>query len=350
MKSKKSLHFLTVTVFSGILLTFLIYVGIGTLMDTDVSFGVFGFNEMFSSDEAIGEAVRFVDYRIFGHIKGDNLIIGEDEFLFEATDSENGYERLLDYIGGSPLELEQMEQIEKNILQRQAEYEVSGTKYILLVVPDSMNVCADKVPSYLGERSADARLDALTAYLSGRNVAAFVNPTQKMRNESRDTTMYNNTENSLNAYGAYCIYNTVVARYLADTGREVDRLHREDTEFYTRLTDGMSVAQSVGLERIISNKTVSLTENMPSNYTMVYNDKDFSVTERIGVGESDECVVVECADSWTMAQLMPYFSNTFDRVCYSKSVTDNANVSEQYNSTLTVQIVRESELLSLLDW
>ncbi len=349
MKSR-NFHFLTVTVFMGILLTFLIYIGVGMLMDTGTSDGKLMFNERFSSDEDLGDALRFVDYKIFGHIEGDNLIIGEDEWLFEVIDSENGYQRLLDHVGGSPLSLEQMSQIKQNILRRQTDYKNKGIKYMVVIVPDSMNVCTDKVPSFIGGRSNNARLDMLTDYLGTTNVTSFVNPTQTMRNESLETPMYNNTENSLNAYGAYCIYNTVVARYLADTGKEVNRIYREDTEFYTRRTDGMSIAQSAGLERIISNKTVSLTENMPNHYRMINNEKNFFVTQNIGEGASAECVVIECSDSWTMAQLMPYFSNTFSKVCYNKSIMTHTGVSEHLGSTLTVQIIRESELLTLLDW
>ncbi len=347
MKSR-NFHFLTVTVFMGILLTFLIYIGVGMLMDTGE--GKIMFNERFSSDEDLGEAVRFVDYKVFGHIEGDNLIIGNDEWLFEVTDSENGYERLLDYVGGSPLTFEQLSLIKQNILRRQTDYENKGIRYMLVIVPDSINVCTDKVPSYLGQRSENARLDMLTSYLETTNVTSFVNPTKTMQSESLETPMYNNTENSLNAYGAYCIYNTVVARYLADTGREVNRIYREDTEFYTRLTDGMSIARSAGLERIISNKTVSLTENMPSHYRMINNEKNFFVTQHTGEGASAECVVIECADSWTMAQLMPYFSNTFSKVCYNKSIMTHTGVSEHLGSTLTVQIIRESELMTILNW
>ena len=85
--------------------------------------------------------------------------------------------------------------------------------------------------------------------------------------------MYNNTENSINAYGAYCIYNTAVSKFLADTGREVDRIYRDDIDFYTRLTDGRGIAALSGLERTIENRTVSLTDSAPKNYQVTYSSK-----------------------------------------------------------------------------
>jgi hypothetical protein len=162
--------------------------------------------------------------------------------------------------------------------------------------------------------------------------------------------MYNNTENSINAYGAYCIYNTAVSKFLSDTGREVDRIYREDIDFYTRPTDGRGIATLSGLERTIENRTVSLTDSAPENYQVTYSTKGFVATVRTDVAKPDPdgCIVVECADDWDRTQLMPYFSGTFDRVYYRSTLLDQPNTAKQYGATLVVQVIRESEMVKLL--
>ncbi len=348
MTRKRSIDFLTVTIFAGVLLTFFIYIGLGMLM-SGRSDEKKTFNEEFHSDASLTGMVRQIDYKIFGHIDSDNIIIGKDEWLFEVEDSQSGYERLLDYIGGCPFDDEELDTIARNIEERQAYCEERGISYMMLVIPDSATVCSQKMPWYLGEQSENTRLGVLTRYLDGRNVRGFINPAEIMKNESSQTLMYNNTENSINAYGAYCIYNTVVARYLADTGREVDRIYREDAEFYTRMTEGRTVAKLAGLSDTIANKTVSLSDSMPENYTVVYNEKGLLITERTDIDATkNRRVVLECEDSWDRAQLLPYISGTFDRVCYRDSISEDVNDIEQYGCSLFIQIIHEGQLSRLV--
>ncbi len=350
MKRRRYLDFLTVTLFAGVLLSFLIYIGVGIVMDRDGgSDEEDGFNLRFHRDSVLTEAVKFIDYRIFGHIQGDNLIIGRDEWLFEAVDSSGGYERLLDYIGGSKPSEAELDAVADAIGGRHDSCLREGMEYMLIVVPDSITVCSDKVPWYLGEQSEYTRLSVISEYLSQRGVDSFVDPTQIMKELSGQTAMYNNTENSLNAYGAYCIYNTVLDKYIADTGEDIERVRLESADFYTRQTDGRRITQMAGVSHIISNKTVSLTDNMPDAYDVTYNEKGLMITQRRDIGRGiPRCVIVEGADSWDRAQLQPYFSNTFDRVYYRDALTDANELTRQYGAVLVVQIIHESELDSLM--
>lgn len=353
MKRRKAIDFLTVTLFAGILLTFMVYIGITTVFAADRGDAESerkSFNDIFYGDSVISDVVKFVNYRIFGHIDGENIIIGDDEWLFEAVDSKNGYERLLDYIGGCEYSEEELQRIAINVARREAEYNAKGMEYMLVVIPDSITVGEEYVPWYLGKQSERTRLSQVTEYLSSRGVLAFINPTEAMLAEEGAPISVNNTENSINAYGAYCIYAKIVSRFLAETGREVDRIHRDDIDFYTRITDGKGIAVSAGLEQTVKNRTVSLSDTFGDSYETVYNEKGYVLTQRLdGVEDGGECVVIECADDWDRIQLMPYFSNTFDRVYYKNTLMSEPDTSEQYGATLVVQIVHESELDLILD-
>ena len=348
MKSRKSVNFLIVTLFSGVVLTFMIYIGLGTVFGSRLgNDGNKSFNEMFYGDKNIISVSRHVGYRLFGSVEGKNIIIGEDDWLFETVDSGNGYQRLLDYIGGNPFTEEELDAVSENLKYRTEIYERAGIEYMIIVVPDSMTVASDKVPWYLGKRSEKARLSQLSAYLSGEETDALIDMTDVMLAESNGYATYNNTENSINAYGAYCIYNAVISRYLDRTGQAVDRIHRTDIDFYTRLTDGRRIAQSAGLEDTVRNRTVSLSDSMEDNYTLTYNEKGFVLTERTD-GLEGTCVVIECRDDWDRIQLTPYFSNTFDKVYYRNELASEPDSAAQYGADLVVQIIHESELDVLL--
>ncbi len=351
MRRKKTVDFLTVTLFFGIILSMTVYFGLGAILGGDTEKSSSNINDIFYGDEALDGFVKGCDYRLFRHINEADIIIGSDGWLFEATDKESGYDRLLDHIGGCPFTAAEQKKIANTVSLRKAQYDAVGIEYMMIVIPDSMTVCADKVPRYLGGQSENKRLTLLNAYLAGEGISALIDPTEAMIAESGEMSMYNNTENSINAYGAYCIYNVAVSRFLADTGREVDRIYYEDIEFFTRITDGKSIAERAGLATTIKNKTVSLSDGMLENYTVVSNEKGLVITER---GESTargrgERVMVECFDDWDRIQLTPFFSNTFEKVYYRNSFTTSPQSAQQYGVTFVIQLIHESELHMLLE-
>lgn len=349
MKRKKTIEFLLVTLFAGVLLTCAITVGFDSVFKASES--ETSFNDTFRRGSRISDFVKYVDYKVFGHISSEELLIGRDDWLFEAVDSENGYERLLDYIGGNTFSDEELEKIAAVISGRAEAYAAEGIEYMMIVIPDSITVCSDNVPWYLGKQSENTRLSQVSAYIAEKKIEGFINPTSAMILESSELVMYNNTENSINAYGAYCIYNTVVSRFLAETGREVDRIYREDVDFYTRLTDGKKIAKNAGISEVVKNRTVSISDGMTDEYSVVYNDKNLMITVRDeeSLYSFGECVVLEYSDDWDRIQLMPYFSNTFGKVYYRADMSEQPSFAKQYGATLAVQIIHESELETLLE-
>lgn len=348
MKRKKTVNFLTVTLFSGILLTFMVFVGIDTaLVGGDEDDGK-GFNDIFYTNEMITEFVGYFDYKVFGHIDKGDYIIGSDDWLFEVVDSQNGYERLLDYIGGDPLTDEEIVRFSDVVTQRAALYEKEGKNYMMIVIPDAINVCSDKVPRYLGEYSSNSRLSQITENFGSNGFDGFIDPSDVMKKNRENIALYNNTENSINAYGAYQIYDTVMDRLSADINTELDRIKRRQLDFYTRLTDGKTIAKNAGIETIVKNRTVSLSDNAPENYSIVDSKGDVIVTERTNIDVNNTLVVVECTNSWDRIQLMPYFSNTFDKVIYRDSLLSDPTAASDQGAMLVVQVIRESELETIL--
>jgi hypothetical protein len=350
MKRNKAIDFLTVTLFFGIILSFMIYLGLGTFVEygiADKTDEVESFNEVFCEDETLDRFVKMFDYKVFGHASDPDLIIGKSGWLFEANDSKSGYERLLDYIGGCPFSEQELSAIHNWILDDKESYAAAGMDYMVVVIPDAMNICSDKVPAYLGRRSENARLSVLSAYLEQMGEISYLDPTASMIEGSIEMPMYNNTENSINAYGAFTIYSSAVDRYNIITGDDAQKIEREDVEFFIRSTDGKSIAARAGLDKTVKNRTVSLTDRMEYNYKVISNEKGMTVT-RMNDTESGARLVIECADDWDKAQLMPYFSNTFFEVCYTTSSSMTAEALEISPATV-IRLIHESQLGDLIE-
>lgn len=348
MKRKKTINFLTVTLFAGILLTFMIFVGIDTALVFGDEDDERGFNDIFHENATITEFSRYFDYKVFGHIDGGDYIIGEDDWLFEAVDSQNGYERLLDYVGGNTLTEEQLQGYLNVFGNRTLLYEREGKQYIMVVIPDSMNVCSDKVPGYLGEYSGNSRLSQITGHFESVGFDGFINPSDALKNHGEELALYNNTENSINAYGAYRIYDVVMDELATSRDADISPMERDSFDFYTRLTDGKMIAKNAGIEMIVKNRTVSLSDNAPEHYRIADSSGNVTVTYRTDIEHISSFAVVECTNSWDRIQLMPYFSNTFDKVIYRDGLLSDPYAASDRGAMVVVQIIRESELANIL--
>ena len=350
MKRNNAIDFLTVTLFFGIMLSFMIYLGIDTLvqyepMTKDDTSG--GFNSMFYNDDNMDSFVKSFDYKVFGQTGASELIVGKDDWLFEAKDVQSGYERLLDYIGGCQFDGQQLEAIDKKISSDKSYFEQKGADYLLVVIPDSITVCSDKVPSYLGYQSENTRRAQVAAYLSGASADCYIDPTAQMIDANKTLSAYNNTENSINAYGAYVIYGSVMDRLGGYEDSGVSKISENEVEFFTRLTDGRSIALRAGLDKTIKNRTVSLTDKMEYSYEVVSSGKSTTLT-RMDNATNNVRIIVECNEDWDRTLLMPYFSNTFYEVIYTSNAAATRIAIEKNDVAIVVRLIHEGELDSLI--
>lgn len=349
MKRKKVVSFLTVVLFWGVILSMTLYVGLGVMLDNRTpEEGGFRFNQIFYSDDAIDYFVRYSDYKIFRHIEDENVIVGKEDWLFEHTNAENGYEYLLDYVGGCSFSEQELDAVVQLLRAREAECRAQGAEYLLVVIPNSMTVCAEYLPEYLGNRSDGARLAQLQRYASEQGLSCLLDPTAFMIADS-GREAYNNTEDSLNAYGAYLVYRSIMDELIRrGVAGEQSLISSDRVEFTVRYTEGKEIARRVGLSHVIRNRTVSLTERMTEGYRVIDSGEFCTSTSRKdGQGDIGPRIVMELSEEWDKIQLMPFFSNSFDTMVYENCVNANADTLSIHNGTVFIQVIHERELSSL---
>ncbi len=342
---KRAIQFLSAVLFFGILLSVTLYAGFGALFEGGAGEG-FGFNRAFYESKAIGSFRRVVDYRVFGHIEGGEVLIGKDDHLFEMVDSATGFDYLLDYVHGSPFTEAETDAIAHTLSARQAAYEAMGVTYLLAVIPSAYTACADDLPDFLGAACDNTRLKVLSRTLSDRGVEAFLDLSPILSAEPTLGARYHNTEDSINAYGAFDVY-----------GALMDRLHEaapyrlsvSKLDFTTHYTDGKQIATRVGLSRVITNKTVSLDSRLGGLFTL-QDTTEHCITGRMkeGVEGCDRTLVIECSREWDKLQLMPYLSGTFETVVYENRITDGTEAVAYHGGDMFIQVIHEGELQLLL--
>ena len=345
MKRKQIIDFLTIVLFFGVLLSLTVYIGIGSFIDSRTDNEKSGgdlFAKTYYKDDNLNDFIRYIDYKFFNHTDANNVLVGKDGWIFETISAENGYNYLLDHIGGLAFSEEELLRIKTNIEEEREYYENMRMDYMVVIIPNSMTVCEDKLPTFLGTRSENNRLSALGRYLSGES--AYIDPTANLKALSESEMPYNNTEDSINAYGAYCIYNAVMDRI----GNDVERLKYEDIKFSVRMTDGKTAAINAGLENIVQNRTVSLTDEMTNGYGIADRRWNCFTTRRNDADGTTPTLLIKFSDEWDRIQMMPLFSNTFDEVYYEGGGINIASAAEKHLPDIVIRVIRESDLQQLL--
>lgn len=353
-KKHLKMEFLILVVFVGIILTVTVYLGTtalfyaaqgenGKILDGDGDFGPFNYvyNAVYNNGE-LRDVIKSLNYNLFHEVSDTNTVVGSKDFLFEITDSENGYNYFSDYMGETPFLQVELDAITENIRARQAAFEAMGKQYVMVIVPASVTVYSDYVPVHFGKPSQNSRRSQLSLAMAGEPY--YIDLTSVLSAATENGQVYNNTEDSLSMYGAYVAFSAVHG-YLDDGSVMYGA---EDLKFYTHRTAGKTVARNAGVADIVKNRTVSYTDAYNLVFGIKSDEASAIVTERTlddGLESGNITVTVWADSDKYFYPLMPFFSNTYKNVCY---VTELNGENSSLDSQLVIEIVSERNLESLI--
>ncbi len=296
--------------------------------------------------------IREHQFLLFRAISDQNVIVGEDDFLFEIADSEYDYNYLEDYLGNVSFSEEEQAAILSLLTRRAESYDRRGAKYLLVVIPNAQTVYSENMPSYLGKPS-ETRLSRLEAYLDQNGFDGFLNLTDPLLAAKSDQPLYNNTENSLNSLGVYYAYRAVCEHFDDGITGAVAPTPYEKLSFYQHHTTGKAIARRAGVADVVSNRTLSLAGSTAKNYLTPYQTGRVTQTTLregdlpLGMTETPS-VLLQFSGQWERLQAEPFFSNTFKRVTYQTNWTDDPEIFALAAPSLVVQFVYENQLSWLL--
>ena len=366
MNNPRTMPLLTTVIFIAVVLSCTTYFGLTALIASPDSYvdapyrdeaalpdTLTPFDRGFYLDATLNEWMTANDYRIFDQVADRSVIVGQDEFLFPLTASSGytAYDYLEDYAGNAAYDDETLDRIAKSLAKRSIAYANQDTAYVLAVIPSVQTVYRENLPWRLGEAVGKTRLMQLGDYLAANSDVAFLDLTDCLLQAKAKGQVYNNTEDSLNAFGAYAVYRAVLEALPEKITEKVTPLN--DVSIFTRYTAGKALARAAGVEELIKNRTLSLSNDTVLKYQVLERIAGMEITY-VKTDYKDEisnrpAILLEFSEDWDKILFMPYFSNTFGVAAYKTNPAYSQMAVDYLSPAVAVQFIHESELDQLLD-
>lgn len=362
-KHSRALGVIIIVLFVGILLSFLLNFGISAYLGTgDTVEDYFDgeehdnivlskFADTFYLSSTIRKTITYVDYYLFGRIPTNEVILGDDKFLFPTYDEANNYNYVADYYGEmepEPAKLALYYQGLRNITDA---YEKLGVSCYIAVIPNAQTVYSERMPEFMGEPSENTRLRTINEYFSKRGANNYLDLSDHLINSKGYGELYNNTEDSLNSRGAYYAYLAVLEMLPPEVKRTITPVTLNDDDLVQHSTGGKILARQASLENVIKNKTVSLSTDFVQKYQIMlrYNNYEMAYARMQYRDElpSQPKIELSFSSDWDKIIMIDYFSNTFGTTIYRSSLDFDASVIEKAEPTVHVIFLNERNIYRL---
>ncbi len=364
-RQSRALGVIIIVLFVGILLSFLLNFGISAFLGTEEltdsyfdgeehdNIVLSKFADTFYLSESIRKNIVYVDYYLFGRIHTNEVILGDDEFLFPTYDQVNGYNYVADYYGEIKPEEAKLVLYYKGFLDIIDAYDELGVDCYIAVIPNAQTVYSERMPEFMGEQSDDTRLKTVNDYFAKRGASNFLDLSDDLISSKKYGELYNNTEDSLNSRGAYYAYRAVIEALPADVKGVITPVDLSDRDLIQHSTGGKILARAASLENVIKNKNVSLSTDFVQKYQTLlsFENYDMTFTKLQYRDELPSLPRIEFSFSsdWDRIIMIDYFSNTFGTTIYRTSLDFDESVIKKAYPSIHVIFLNERNIYRLAD-
>ena len=364
-KHSRALGVIIIVLFVGILLSFLLNFGISAYLGTaELADDYFDgeahdgivlskFANAFYLSNSVRKNITYVDYYLFGKIPTNEVILGDDEFLFPTYDAENNYNYVADYYGELKPEASELALYYQGILDITKAYDNLGVKCYVVVIPNAQTVYSEKMPEFMGNISKNTRLASINDYFARRGVSNYLDLSGHLIRSKKYGELYNNTEDSLNSRGAYYAYLAVLDMLPSEVKRSIDPIKLNDDDLVLHSTNGKVLARKATLESVIKNRTVSLSTDFVQKYQILlrFDNYDMAFAKMLYRDELPELPRIEFSFSseWDRIIMIEYFSNTFGTTIYRTSLDFDESVIKKAYPSVHVIFLNEKNIYKLAD-
>lgn len=345
MKAKKTV----ITVLSVILAVVLAYsaaavVTLSSEYEGEPGFGAFSYalNRLFAG--SVTSTFKKTAFNLFGAVLDKNVAKGGDGYLFPVK--TDGFDYAADIAGKAHYDAETKKKFLDSLNIRRAALETDGCELYVFVIPNSQTVLRDKLKTK--DKNGVTAAEDLEKYLRENGFDNFYLLSSALSDKEYDT--YNNTENTVNGYGAYLICREIASRLPDAVSRRAYPISLDDGDVTVSYSDGGALAKQAEIEKLIKNKNVSYkAQKFTSRYTTEISGALTVCTlkdEYNGfIGRS--VLLLQIPDN-ERTLFMPLFSASYTDTVYHNSLSYSAGAAS-LRPAADICILREDRLLSLLD-
>lgn len=363
-KYSRAFGIITIVLFIGILLSFLLNFGLSayfgseelvdSYFDGEEHPNIFlsDFSNTFYLSKKLQSGVIKIDYELFGRLPTSEVLLGDGEFLFPTADESGSYSYVADYLGQYKPNGKELDAYYNGINDLTKEYRKYGSNVYFIIIPNSQTVYSEKMPDYMGTQSGDTRLKVTTRYLERRGVTNYLDMTETLIAAKEQGELYNNTEDSLNSLGAYYTYLAVIKNLPKEVREKIDPILLTDADLVRHTTTGKELAGLASLEDKIKNRTVSLSGDFVQKYQILLRHDTYEIAFA-KMQYKDELpdqprIQLQFSNDWDRIIMIDYFSNTFGTTIYGL-LPEVSSEGLKKNPEYVFCFIHESELYKLAD-
>jgi succinate dehydrogenase flavin-adding protein (antitoxin of CptAB toxin-antitoxin module) len=282
--------------------------------------------------------------------ESNGVIIGKNDFLFNM--SADGYDYIADFNGKYAFADDELNQTYNALNKRRLAYANNGIYYLVAVIPNTQTVYPENMPPEYGTPGDNTRLKQLSEFIRQKGGINFIDLTETLISAKEEGQLYNNTDNSLNARGAYYAY-TGIFHQLPEKMRTKNKINTDIIDKLTETkTEGLSLAGIAGVD--IKNNTVLLNTTDEDIMYSIMGNKELLLSTYVKIGYKSEiptvpALLIELEYESDLDNFLPYFSSTYGSAGYKINYMYSKSAVNSVAPKAVVQIIREDRLSTLLD-
>ncbi len=284
-------------------------------------------------------------YKLFGAVLEKSVSAGYDGYLFPTK--TDGFDYTADIAGKMRYDDEEKQKFLYSLETRREALMLDGCELYVFVIPNSQTVLRDKLK--VKDKNGVTAAKDLEEYLRSNGFDNFYLLDDALTDKDFET--YNNTENSINGYGAYVVYNEICSHMPNGVTRRSQKLTIGANDISITYSDGGALAREAGIEKLIKNKNVSYsvrdltgtyTSELSGSLTVCSLNDEYNAF----IGKSE--VLIQMPDG-ERALFMPLLSATYTDTVYNNSLSYSSSAASVIKPAVDVCILREDKLTCLLD-
>lgn len=364
-KNTRALGVIIIVLFIGILLSFLVNIGVSAYLGSEELVDDYfdgedhsniilsGFADTFYLSKKIRSNIINVDYRLFDRLPTSDVLLGDSEFLFPTYDNSAGYSYVADYLGELEPGADELELYLNGINTLTEEYKKLNADVYFVVIPNAQTIYSERMPDYMGKISSNTRLKSATEYFKELGVTNYLDLTDALLEAKEYGELYNNTEDSLNSRGAYYAYRAVLEILPDSVLSKISPVELDADDLVRHTTRGKELARAASLEDEIKNRTVSLSTDFVQKYQILlrYDEYDMAFAKIHYKKDlpAEPRMLFQFSSEWDRIIMIDYFSNTFGTAIYRTSTDLRSNVVSKTDPAYVFCFIHEKDLAMLGD-
>lgn len=248
---------------------------------------------------------------LLNRLENNKAFLGKNGWLFYKAENS-----ISNFQNKNLFSKEQLIQIHKNILKRQALLQKHNINYYLLIAPDKNRIYGEHYYPEIKKVAPKGRAEELVSFLSSYNLD-IVYPLKEMLEAKSQGTVYFRLDTHWNNYGAFVGYSNLMKEIKKDYP-SLNVLELNDFEVKTRPEKGGDLLNMLNVPlqklKLEDNSILVLDKKVPYNYNYLKNKGTKGVHTKNAKPLNNLRVFV-LRDSFTTA-MEPFVSETFAEANY----------------------------------